>query len=126
MQVIFEVRDNLNDTSTTSDVEVMAVAAAAKAQEYMKQCNSACEAPQLTAEEQSVSGEDEQALETEAETDENGNILDQPLMTLASPNKETDTEEDLFDQKSSLSVPIKAVFNDQQNTEQLEMIRESD
>ena len=151
MQVIFNVRDHLTDTSTTSDIEVMAVAASAKAQEYVN-CTSPKEkekmlqfdskeyerpesdhheSDQHDSEIPVATDEDEQTETGEPnETDENDNVQDRPQSTLLTPrNQPTDSEEDIFSQKMnemSNSVPIKTEFKPQQLTEQLHLLQESE
>ena len=99
---------------------------------------TASKAEEEEAEEEEEEEEKEKEKEEEAaitdghvETYENENFPEHPKCTLQTPTnspRETDTEEDLFSQKMNdmASVPIKAIFNTQQQTEQLDMIQETD
>ena len=130
MQVIHNVRDHLNDTCTTKDVEVMAVAAAAKAQEYLKATPSQRKkflqlSPTIVTEAEDGENSNEDKEQTEPESPDHTDYETVNEIAPPSPNTplETDTEENLFAKNNDPeSVPIKALFQPQQGTEQLGLI----
>ena len=131
MLVVSNVRDHLTDTSTTDDIEVMAVAAAAKAQEYLNATTSSQKARLLQLEPATegteVCGQTDMEDHIQTEEEEEPVEPELPVSTLAPPINppETDTEDDLFS-SNKLSLPIQRQLQSQKETEQMSMIEEFD
>ena len=153
MQVIHNVRDNLTDTSTTDDIEVMAVAAASKAEEFARSDSASQKKRMLNMEspvpakvqkqmedKQEEEQQQQQQQQQEQQEQEEQEEQEDPVMTDEEEKNEpvvTEDEErgiptptrvptETESDEDMFSKPIKRQFGTQQQTDQINEIFDSE
>ena len=133
MDVVYTVRDTLEVTSSSKDIETKARTAAEKAIEFINpQSSQKRRLPSQTGKKKkakmsppTTDNEGVQEIsdhEEEEDEEENNN----ERVETPERQSETETEEDIFAPKKNItnSVPIKTIYQSQKDTEQLGMINE--